>query len=858
MKARGSTTLLRGRTDLYQHGLRVNGIGMLFVVALLGGCTTSPTPPDQTVDEGDSVALRESVRENQPPSAQAGPDQTVYEDDNVTLNGIASDPDGSIETYRWEQIVGPPVSISNGDQAVLSFVAPEVDRSIKLTFRLTVADDTDATASDDVVVTIMEYGRQRVLLSGTVTSHSTYKKIPGAAITVSQYKDGISRVVGVADTNRGGKYSVRVRANPGRLTVNAAAEGYAPQSAIVDLAGGSKLTADLKMVSVQVTQKFQPEKQAEIRVGRQKVVSLSVNSLVTPKGSVASGETTAMVTVLDASKDPSVMPGELERWNEQSGEVEPIESFGAMNVVFKGAKGERLNLKSGKRAGISIPLASGRRPEDSPSSIPLFYWSDTRGYWVEEGEAVLEEITAGKWAYTGNVGHFSTWNADSAYESVMLRGCVNDRNGKPVRNAELTARGSDYVGSSKATTHADGRFEIQVRPDSELEVFAVAAGPLYSEARTVRTGSAEMEIGKCLVVTGDQGLKDFPMKITGTTGSLEICVRDHECEDGDRISVTADGRTVFSGEIVNDWVCKTLEVEHGRSYPVELTALNGTGHKGNCSYADANTGEIRVTGENTETQVWRHRGGAGSKALITVESTGYWSDSLGIEFVPIPPGEFRMGSTSRVADDNEQPVTQVRISKGFYLGKYEVTQAQWKAVMGSNPSRFDACGPNCPVENVSWNDAQAFIKKLNSKDGKQRYRLPTEAEWEYAARAGSVTAYSWGNEIGRNRANCRGCGSQWDGEKTAPVGSFSPNAWGLHDMHGNVWEWVQDCWNDTYHGAPTDGSAWTSGSCGRRVVRGGSWSNGPENLRAAFRLRNTTGSRYNDSFGFRVARTLTP
>ena len=111
------------------------------------------------------------------------------------------------------------------------------------------------------------------------------------------------------------------------------------------------------------------------------------------------------------------------------------------------------------------------------------------------------------------------------------------------------------------------------------------------------------------------------MKIRGTTGSLEICVRDHECEDGDEISVDVEGRTIFSGEIDNDWDCQTLEVRGGESYVVELTALNGTGYKGNCSYIDENTGEIRVTGENIETQVWRHRGGAGSKARIIVETT---------------------------------------------------------------------------------------------------------------------------------------------------------------------------------------------------------------------------------------------
>ena len=121
--------------------------------------------------------------------------------------------------------------------------------------------------------------------------------------------------------------------------------------------------------------------------------------------------------------------------------------------------------------------------------------------------------------------------------------------------------------------------------------------------------------------------------------------------------------------------------------------------------------------------------------------------------------------------------------------------------------------------NVSWEDAQSYVRWLSNKTGKS-YRLLSESEWEYVARAGSVTAYSWGNEIGHNRANCDGCGSRWDDEKTAPVGAFSANAWGLHDVHGNVWEWVEDCWNASYTGAPADGSAWESGDCSEaRVAR---------------------------------------
>ena len=156
-----------------------------------------------------------------------------------------------------------------------------------------------------------------------------------------------------------------------------------------------------------------------------------------------------------------------------------------------------------------------------------------------------------------------------------------------------------------------------------------------------------------------------------------------------------------------------------------------------------------------------------------------------------------------------------------------------------------------PIINVSWDDVQSFIDWLNRKTG-GNYRLPTEAEWEYAARAGSSTKYSWGNDIGSNRANCQNihCGDSW--EFTAPVGSFPANAWGLHDMHGNVNEWVQDCRNYDYEGAPTDGSAWTSGDCSQRVIRGGSWDSSAWFLRSAH--RGWDGRTFHIfSIGFRLA-----
>ena len=214
------------------------------------------------------------------------------------------------------------------------------------------------------------------------------------------------------------------------------------------------------------------------------------------------------------------------------------------------------------------------------------------------------------------------------------------------------------------------------------------------------------------------------------------------------------------------------------------------------------------------------------------------------EFVKIPAGEFDMGSNN--GEDEEMPVRKVRISRSFQLGKYPVTQEQWKAVMGNNPSSFE--GASRPVEQVSWDDVQEFLDKLNRPSDGFEYRLPTEAEWEYAARAGTTgdDLVNLG-EMGWYVAN--------SGDETHPVGEKKPNAWGLYDMQGNVYEWVQDWYDSEYYGSrpnpDTDPSGPASGSL--RVVRGGTWSYPAQYCRSAYRFRDRPGYRFN-ALGFRLLR----
>jgi formylglycine-generating enzyme required for sulfatase activity len=230
--------------------------------------------------------------------------------------------------------------------------------------------------------------------------------------------------------------------------------------------------------------------------------------------------------------------------------------------------------------------------------------------------------------------------------------------------------------------------------------------------------------------------------------------------------------------------------------------------------------------------------------------------------IVIPAGKFIMGSPENELDRkaSEGPQHEVTVATPLAVSKFEVTFEEWDACVAAVacPRATDHWGRGAmPVINVSWDDAKQYVGWLSRSTGKE-YRLLTETEWEYAARAGADTRYSWGNDPSKGNANCNGCGGHGDLQQTTPVGSFKPNAWGLYDMHGNVWEWVEDSWHENYDGAPTDASAWLrDGDADYHVARGGSWNNESELVRAAFRVRRNRHVQF-DTLGFRVATTIRP
>jgi len=276
-----------------------------------------------------------------------------------------------------------------------------------------------------------------------------------------------------------------------------------------------------------------------------------------------------------------------------------------------------------------------------------------------------------------------------------------------------------------------------------------------------------------------------------------------------------------------------MELEPGR-YEVEVSAER---HESWKEWVDLGAGEDKNLMVRLETVPVPSAGTGGSVKIFTV-------NGISFKMVRVTAGEFMMGSPANEPNrDNDETQHRVRISRDFWMGQTEVTQRLWKAVMGSNPSHFSNCGDDCPVESVSWNDCQDFIRKLNGMVSGGNFRLPTEAEWEYACRAGTTGPYAGDlDAIGWYGKN--------SGGKTHGVGQKKPNAWGLYDMHGNVWEWCQDWYGDYPAGSVTDPSGPSAGSY--RVLRGGGWDRSAGVCRSANRYGDVPGIRY-FYYGFRLA-----
>ena len=383
-----------------------------------------------------------------------------------------------------------------------------------------------------------------------------------------------------------------------------------------------------------------------------------------------------------------------------------------------------------------------------------------------------------------------------------------------------------------------------------LAGFAAAAGGLLAVVLSIQTGSGTVKIElsdpKAQVtvkVDGDvidiAGLKE-PLRLKAgghdllvTSGDYQSVSKSFSVRQGDQevLRVTLEPKTVAG----------TLRVPSAPSHAEGTLPAPQNKQPGPSTTQPA--AQVATSGKTPPSNL------ATNLKEISVELGG----GMKMEMVLIPAGEFMMGSpdSDKDAQPNEKPQHRVRISKPFYLGKYLVTQEQWEAVMGSSPSNFK--GPKNPVEQVSWDDCQGFVEKLNAKVGGGKFSLPTEAQWEYACRAGSTGKYCFGDEeSGLGEYAWYSANSE---SKTHAVGEKKPNAWGLYDMHGNVWQWCQDWYDGGYYAnSPTDEPTGPSGGA-FRVLRGGSWADPARGCRSADRGRFTPQGRGNN-LGLRVSRVL--
>ena len=447
-------------------------------------------------------------------------------------------------------------------------------------------------------------------------------------------------------------------------------------------------------------------------------------------------------------------------------------------------------------------------------------------------------------ARAGTVRIYGTDDGGRVHGPVTL--LVNAGAARQLSSRDLEA-GNASKGLSGRLGDGEGSWRLRLESDLDIEAGAYIRTPdgfvasVHDIARTV--------------VVGGETVHRVPIFNPGSSRDQVSWLRLVNLTDA-MVDVTIEGRDDEGEPAPGGEVRLTLPAGGARRLSAQQLESGGAGLRGRLGDGEGRW-QLFVTGggavevaslmqtpaghlTNLSRSGLRGTGAPGTESAHPVGST--FRDCSGCpEMVAVPAGSYLMGSpedeTGRDAD--EGPVHRVTIAEPFAAGRYEVTFAEWDVChrvgrCSHNPDDQGWGRGNRPVVDVSWDDAQEYVRWLSLRTGRE-YRLLSESEWEYVARAGTTTRYWWGDEVGRNRANCDGCGSPWDARQTAPVGSFQANAFGLHDVHGNVWEWVQDCRNDGYAGAPADGSAWESGSCTWHGIRGGSWQAGhpPESARAA-------------------------
>lgn len=415
-------------------------------------------------------------------------------------------------------------------------------------------------------------------VSGTAVNFYTGEHVDNASISIAGDINGVHTELGETTTDNNGRFSLSYDNVPTRLVISGQNDEFGEYSIIVlNEDQESRVTAaNLALQPVDVNAVFDPETDSTIELGTTPVIELAANSLVDNNGNTPEGDVSGRLTIIDPSADPSLMPGNYQTIDNQ-GDVSLIESFGAISAVFEDSNGEELNLAENQTATIRIPLASGINPNTADATIPLFYFDETTGYWVEEGIATLTQLANNTYVYEGTVSHFTVWNADKVYETININGCVVDETGEPVANADVTSQGRDYIGSANTTSNDAGLFSLPARFNSD--VLISARNGAVSNTLEVDTDNTDVDLtNNCLVLSPDA------VNISLTWGEAPDDLDSHlfgpaNADGTEQFHVYYGNHPVIVNEVVMD-----LDVDDTSSFGPEVISIPRFPYPGTYQY----------------------------------------------------------------------------------------------------------------------------------------------------------------------------------------------------------------------------------------------------------------------------------
>ena len=483
----------------------------------------------------------------------------------ITLSG-----NSTVELLKGETYSEPGVMAEDDIDGMLT-VASEgsvntaLEGSYVLTYRATDSDGNTTTKTRTVTVL------PSAILSIQSKNYFTGSIVEGAAINISSVESGASVLrSGVTDSN--GLLSISVADDAEQVVVNGDADGFGEFS---ELALAVDQVVDIFLQPINAEVAFTPTEESNLDVAGLSVVTIAANSLIDENGNAAVSEVSAELTVIDPSSDPDLMSGNFETVNSATGAVENIESFGAVNITFQDASGNRYNLADGQTATVRIPLAANAY--NPPQTLPLYYFDETSGYWVKEGTAALTMIN-GESYYEGTVNHFSTWSANNIYSSVQITGCIQDAESNSVSFAEIQTQGRSYSGQSVAFTDLDGEFSISAKPGSYVLISAKTPSGL-TRTKSVYVGTEDLALTECIILESSAAVVTLSWGENPSDLDTQFFSTSTEAGDDDFLVYFGNQEVAINNS--NIW----LDVDDTSSYGPEITTISSFPFAGRYSYA---------------------------------------------------------------------------------------------------------------------------------------------------------------------------------------------------------------------------------------------------------------------------------